>query len=152
MVANEIWVHPRSFISIPREYILVFFRNSISSSLSWGGNWEPTWKNYFGSSPTATFSRSSYFTSSVDSLLDSIGVLDYYKFFSAEAEDSALGLYKMAATMHCLAMDWFPTISLTWLLDVLGTYFYVIGISFDKMHFTCIWINLSRFKMIITSG
>ena len=33
-----------------------------------------------------------------------------------------------------------------------GTYFYVIGISFDKMHFTCIWVNLSRFKMIITNG
>ena len=35
---------------------------------------------------------------------------------------------------------------------LLGTYFYVIGISFDKTHFTCIWANLSRFKMIITSG
>ena len=34
---------------------------------------------------------------------------------------------------------------------VRDTYFYVIGISFDKMHFTCIWVNLSRFKMIITS-
>ena len=37
-------------------------------------------------------------------------------------------------------------------LSVLGTYFYVIGISFDKMHFTCIWVNLSRFKMINISG
>ena len=36
--------------------------------------------------------------------------------------------------------------------NVLGTYFYVIGISFDKTHFTCIWVNLSRFKMIITSS
>ena len=35
---------------------------------------------------------------------------------------------------------------------MLGTYFYVIGISFEKTHFTCIWVNLSRFKMIITSG
>ena len=35
---------------------------------------------------------------------------------------------------------------------VLKTYFYVIGISFDKTHFTCIWLNLSRFKMIITNG
>ena len=34
---------------------------------------------------------------------------------------------------------------------VRDTYFYVIGISFDKTHFTCIWVNLSRFKMIITS-
>ena len=35
---------------------------------------------------------------------------------------------------------------------LLWTYFYVIGISFDKTHFTYIWVNLSRFKMIITSG
>ena len=35
---------------------------------------------------------------------------------------------------------------------VLGSYFYVIGIFHDKTHFTCIWVNLSRFKMIITSG
>ena len=35
---------------------------------------------------------------------------------------------------------------------LLRTYFYVIGISFDKMHFTYILVNLSRFKMIITSG
>ena len=34
----------------------------------------------------------------------------------------------------------------------LGSYFYVIGISYDKMHFIGIWINLSWFKMIITSG
>ena len=34
----------------------------------------------------------------------------------------------------------------------LGLYFYVIGISYDKMHFIGIWINLSWFKMIITSG
>ena len=37
-------------------------------------------------------------------------------------------------------------------LPMLGTYFYVIGISFDKTHVICIWVNLSRFKMIITSG
>ena len=34
----------------------------------------------------------------------------------------------------------------------LRTYFYVIGICFDITHFTCIWVNLSRFKMIFTSG
>ena len=34
----------------------------------------------------------------------------------------------------------------------LGSYFYVIGIFYDKMHFISIWINLSWFKMIITSG
>ena len=35
---------------------------------------------------------------------------------------------------------------------LLKTHFYVIGISFDKTHFTCIWVNLRRFKMIIISG
>ena len=35
---------------------------------------------------------------------------------------------------------------------LLGSYFYVIDISYDKTHVTCIWINSSRFKMIITSG
>ena len=35
---------------------------------------------------------------------------------------------------------------------LLGSYFYVIGISYDKTHFTYIWVNLSRFKMIILSG
>jgi len=31
---------------------------------------------------------------------------------------------------------------------VLGSYFYVIGISFDKMHFTCILVFLSGLKNI----
>ena len=35
---------------------------------------------------------------------------------------------------------------------MLKTYFYAIDISFDKTNFTCIWVNLSRFKMIIISG
>ena len=35
---------------------------------------------------------------------------------------------------------------------VLGSYFYVIDISYNKTHFTSIWVNISRFKMIITSG
>ena len=35
---------------------------------------------------------------------------------------------------------------------LLGLYFYVIGILYDKTHFTYIWINLSGFKMIITNG
>ena len=32
------------------------------------------------------------------------------------------------------------------------TYFYVIEKSFNKTNFICIWVNLSRFMMIITSG
>ena len=39
-----------------------------------------------------------------------------------------------------------------WQWRMLRTYFYVIGISFDKTHFTCIWVSLRRLKMIITSG
>ena len=39
-----------------------------------------------------------------------------------------------------------------YLLKCKGHFFCVIGISFDKTHSTCIWVNLSRFKMIITSG
>ena len=29
---------------------------------------------------------------------------------------------------------------------MLGSYFYVVGISFVKKHFTCIWVVLSVFK------
>ena len=36
-------------------------------------------------------------------------------------------------------------------LTMLRTYFYVIDISFNKTHFTCIWVNLRKFKMVITS-
>ena len=43
------------------------------------------------------------------------------------------------------------TILITYHTILLCSYFYVIGISYDKMHFTCIWINLSRFKIITTS-
>ena len=35
---------------------------------------------------------------------------------------------------------------------LLGSYFYVIGITYEKMYFTCTWINSSRSKMIVTSG
>ena len=35
---------------------------------------------------------------------------------------------------------------------LLGSYFYVIDISYDKTHFTCILVNLSSFKMITISG
>ena len=36
--------------------------------------------------------------------------------------------------------------------NLLGSYFYVIDISYDKTYFTYIWVNLSRFKIIITSS
>ena len=35
---------------------------------------------------------------------------------------------------------------------LLGSYFYIIAISYDKTYFTCIWVNLSRFKTNITSS
>lgn len=37
------------------------------------------------------------------------------------------------------------------LFFLLRIYFYIIGISFDKTDFTCIWVYQRRFKMIITS-
>ena len=94
-----------------------FLRNSVSSSFSWGGNWEPIWKNFSGSLLTTTFSRSSHFDFSIDPLSGNTRVFDCYKTLFAEAEDSTLGWCKMAATMHSLAMDWLPTISLTWPFD-----------------------------------
>ena len=36
--------------------------------------------------------------------------------------------------------------------NLLGSDFYVIDISYDKTYFTYIWVNLSRFKIIITSS
>ena len=35
---------------------------------------------------------------------------------------------------------------------ILCLYFYIINISYDKTYFTCILINLSRLKIIITSN
>ena len=73
-----------------------------------------------------TFSKSSHFASSVDPLSGNIGVFDCYKPLSAEAEDSTSGQCKMAATMHYLAMDWLPTISLTWPSDGYFTFWCMI--------------------------
>ena len=41
------------------------------------------------------------------------GVIDCYKPFSAEVEGSLFGRREIADTMHCLAIPWFPIISLT---------------------------------------
>jgi len=32
---------------------------------------------------------------------------------------------------------------------MLGSYFHVVGISYDEEHFTYIWVNLRRFKNIL---
>ena len=37
-----------------------------------------------------------------------------------------------------------------YLIKLARLYFYVIGISYNKSHFTCIWVVLSRFKNIIS--
>ena len=34
-------------------------------------------------------------------------------------------------------------------INLIGSYFYVIGISYNKMHFTCNWIVPSGFKNIM---
>ena len=62
-------------------------------------------KNFFGSLPTTTFSRSSHFTSLIDPLSGNTRVFDCYKPLLAEVEDSILGRCKMTATMHCLAIN-----------------------------------------------
>ena len=36
------------------------------------------------------------------------------------------GLCNMAAAMHCLAIDWLPTISLTWLWDGYFTFWWMV--------------------------
>ena len=94
-----------------------FFNNSTNFCLSWGGSWDLTWKNFSWSSPTVTFSRFSHSAPLVDSLLVDVEVFDCYKFISEQAEDLTFSLCNMAATMHYVAINWLPTISLTWPWD-----------------------------------
>ena len=101
-----------------------FLRNSINFCLSWGGSWDPTWKNLSWSSPIVTFSRSSYSAPFADSSLVDVRVFDCYKFLLEETEDSTFGLCNMAATIHYLAIDWLPIISLTWPWDGYFTFWW----------------------------
>nr|POE86781.1 hypothetical protein CFP56_15490 [Quercus suber] len=55
-----------------------------------------------------TFSRSSHFAPLAAVSRGDTGAFDCYKSFSAEAEDSASSRCEVAATMHCLAVDWQP--------------------------------------------
>ena len=41
------------------------------------------------------------------------GVIDCYKLFPTEVEGLLLDRREIADTMHCLAIPWFPIISLT---------------------------------------
>ena len=92
-------------------------RNSSSSSLSWWGNWDPSWKKIYGSSPITTFTKSSHFASSADLSMGEAEDFNCYNPFSPQTEGSASGLCWMAATMHCLAIAWSPSISLIWPLE-----------------------------------
>ena len=65
----------------------------------------PQLKNFSGSVSMFTLSKSSQLASSADHPLDEAEALDCYRGFSAKFEGTALGLCKMAATMHCLVMD-----------------------------------------------
>ena len=96
---------------------MFYLRNSINSSLFWWGSWDPIWKNFFGSSPITTFTRSSHFASSVGLSMDNAGDFNCYKPFSPWVKNLASGLCWMAATIHCLAKFWSPSISLIWPLD-----------------------------------
>ena len=71
------------------------------------------------------------------------GYYEMFKEIDGDFENVAIRTLKVGLPMeHDLKMS----------LTMLRTYFYVIGIFFDKTHFTCIWVNLRKFKMIITSG
>ena len=62
-------------------------------------------KNLSGSVSIITLSRSSQLTSSVVPPPDEVEALDCYKGLSAKSDGTASGLCKMAATMHCLAIN-----------------------------------------------
>ena len=85
---------------------IFFLRNLTNSSFSRGGSYAPTWKNFSKVSPTTTFSKSSHFASSAVVSGGDTGAFDYYKSLLAGTEDSASSRCEMAATTHCLAVDW----------------------------------------------
>ena len=62
-------------------------------------------KKNFESVSMITLSKSSQLASSADLPPYEAEAFDYYKGISAKSEGTASGLCKMAATMHCLAMD-----------------------------------------------
>ena len=102
---------------------MFYLRNSISSSLSWWGSWDPSWKNFSGSSPITTFTKSSYFASSVDLSMGEAEDFNCYNPFSLQTEGSASGLCWMATTMHCLVITWSPNISSIWPWDEYLTFY-----------------------------
>ena len=110
-----------------------FLRNSISSCLSWGGSWDSIWKNFSWSSPIVTFSRSLHLAFSAESSLVDVWFFDCYKLLSEEVEDPTFGLCTMVATMHCLAIDWLPTISLTWPWDGYFTFWWCVEETTPKV-------------------
>ena len=60
-----------------------------------------------------TLSKSSQLaSSSADPPPDEAKALDCYRGFSAKSEGTTLGLCKMVSTMHCLATNLLPKISL----------------------------------------
>ena len=66
---------------------------------------EPRLERTSSDQSITTLSRSSQLTSSVDPLSDEAEAFDCYRSFLAKAKGAALGLCKMAATMHCLATN-----------------------------------------------
>ena len=92
---------------------IFLLRNSTNSSFFWRGNCVPTWKNFFEVSPTTTFFESSHFASLAVVSGGDTGAFDCYKSLSAETEESVSSQCKMAATTHCLILDWQPQISRT---------------------------------------
>ena len=88
-------------------------RNSISACFSRVGNCATIWKNFSGSVSIIILSKSSQLPPSVGPPPDEAKVLNCYKGIWVGSEDITSSLCKIAATMHCLATDWLPRISLT---------------------------------------
>ena len=80
-------------------------RNSISACFSRVGNCVPTWKKFSGLVSIITLSKSSPLAPSVGPPPDEAEVLNCYEGLSAGSKDITSGLCKIAATMHCLAID-----------------------------------------------
>ena len=105
---------PRASYGLHANTSTFSLRNSSNYSFSCKGSLAPTWKNFSRSLATITLSRSSTFALSAGPFKGNVGAFNCYNPLSAVAEVSASGRCWIAATRHCRATTWLPTISKTW--------------------------------------
>ena len=117
MMIDEFWIYSWGLVGIPGKDINVLSKELYQLFSLLMRQLGSNLKNFFGLSPTTTFTRSSHFASSAGLLMDKAGDFNCYKPFSPWAEDSVSGLCWMAATIYCLAKSWSPSISLIWAPD-----------------------------------